>query len=212
MNGIEHLRYCIPCPARAVSVAHNAETAYFELPPGASHGIRLICKHPDCAKKQSRRPRFRYCAYCHSAVSYKNFRLRHSHLSETNLAKAGVGPSNGSSPNIAPVLLLKNSQQLNQQEREWLDLLREHPASLGYKADATKQWIDAVQAVTPVAFHNWMANVLMLPIGIANGSTENTPMHSVRGTPFQGKAVIDPTEFVDESLTSTTSDGYFSDF
>lgn len=211
MNGIDRASFRIPCPARSVSINHDAETAYFEVPRGASHGIRLICRHPDCAKKQSKRPRFRYCAICHTAVSYKNFHLRHSHLGEQNSSKKGVDPSKGSSTKAPPALLTKTpTQKLSQQEREWLDLFREHPAHLGYSADDTKQWMDAVRAVTPAAFHSWMTNVLMLPINIEPGATETIPIRSAWGVPSQ-VGVKDASDLLDESVTSSTASGYFSE-
>lgn len=211
MNEIEETRFRIPCPARTVSMDHNAETAYFEIPQDASHGVRLICKHPDCAKKHSRRPRFRYCAFCHTAVSYQNFHLRHSHVGDRNPTQSELNPSKGSSTCISTDFSLEDSSQLNQQEREWLELLREHPAMQGYGADDTKQWMGAVQAVTPVSLHSWMTNVLMHPV-IEFGPTDNTPFYSAQDPFASDEDVNDLMELMDESVTSAISSGYFSDF
>jgi hypothetical protein len=48
----------IPCRARSLSQDHNNETAYFEIPRDAPHGLQLHCSHQECI--QSGR-RFRYC-------------------------------------------------------------------------------------------------------------------------------------------------------
>jgi hypothetical protein len=48
----------IPCRARSLSNNHNIDTAYFEIPYDAPHGLQLHCSHQECI--QSGR-RFRYC-------------------------------------------------------------------------------------------------------------------------------------------------------
>ena len=72
-------KHHLPCNARLVPPDHNEETAYFEISPDAKHGMPLTCCHPACARRQTKRPRFRYCAVCCSAVSSQNFYHRHSH-------------------------------------------------------------------------------------------------------------------------------------
>ena len=211
MDELKKTRLHIPCPARSVSLDHNAETAYFEVPVGTSHGVRLICRHPDCAKKKSKRPRFRYCAICNTAVSYKNFHLRHSHIGDPKASMQSFGclstPSTKDSSNIVSI----RSQQQNpsiaqrsQLETEWLELLHEHPTRMGYASEDTQLWIDAIRVVTPVAFQNWITSVLNLPAShIRAISAYKTPSPIVRGGEM---------EMADESVTSTTSSGYFSEF
>ena len=55
----ENCRRC-PCRARCMPKEHNAATAYFEIPPGAPHGLSLSCSMKKCSS-QSGGPRFRYC-------------------------------------------------------------------------------------------------------------------------------------------------------
>lgn len=48
----------VRCKARGLSKAHNIETAYFEIPKDAPHGMLLCCSHPEC---QVSARAFRYC-------------------------------------------------------------------------------------------------------------------------------------------------------
>jgi hypothetical protein len=48
----------IPCRARSLSQDHNSETAYFEIPNDAPHGLQLHCSHKECIRSGRR---FRYC-------------------------------------------------------------------------------------------------------------------------------------------------------
>mmetsp|Transcript_55065 Transcript_55065/g.81949 ORF Transcript_55065/g.81949 Transcript_55065/m.81949 type:complete len:264 (-) Transcript_55065:19-810(-) len=64
------------CKARSVPENHNAETAYFDIPPDIEHGCTLICSHPQCAASGRR---FRFCKFCDLPVAKRNFQRRHSH-------------------------------------------------------------------------------------------------------------------------------------
>lgn len=48
----------VRCKARGLSRAHNVDTAYFEIPKDAPHGMLLCCSHPEC---QVSARAFRYC-------------------------------------------------------------------------------------------------------------------------------------------------------
>jgi hypothetical protein len=48
----------IPCRARSLSDDHNSDTAYFEIPRDAPHGLQLHCSHEACIVSGRR---FRYC-------------------------------------------------------------------------------------------------------------------------------------------------------
>jgi hypothetical protein len=48
----------IPCRARSLSNQHNSETAFFDVPRDAPHGMLLNCSHEECIKSGRR---FRYC-------------------------------------------------------------------------------------------------------------------------------------------------------
>jgi hypothetical protein len=48
----------VACKARGLSKNHNSETAYFEVPPNAPHGMLLSCSHPECVASGRK---FRYC-------------------------------------------------------------------------------------------------------------------------------------------------------
>ena len=48
----------IPCRARSLSIQHNGESAYFEVPHDAPHGMQLNCSHEECINSGRR---FRYC-------------------------------------------------------------------------------------------------------------------------------------------------------
>jgi hypothetical protein len=48
----------IPCRARSLSENHNNDTAYFEIPRNAPHGMPLQCSHEECMLSGRR---FRYC-------------------------------------------------------------------------------------------------------------------------------------------------------
>lgn len=48
----------VPCKARGLSINHNQETAFLEIPENATHGMLLCCSHPDCARSGRR---FRFC-------------------------------------------------------------------------------------------------------------------------------------------------------
>ena len=63
-----------PCKARNTPIDHDEETAYFEIPSNAEHGLLLRCSHPSCNVV-----RFRYCAHCHKPVAKRNFPKRHGH-------------------------------------------------------------------------------------------------------------------------------------
>jgi hypothetical protein len=54
----EGSHFRIPCRARSLSKHHNSETAYFDIPLHAPHGMQLACSLTECI--QSGR-RFRYC-------------------------------------------------------------------------------------------------------------------------------------------------------
>lgn len=50
----------IPCKARGMSSAsHNMDTAFFDVPLDAPHGMLLCCSHPECADSGRR---FRFCS------------------------------------------------------------------------------------------------------------------------------------------------------
>jgi hypothetical protein len=55
----------IPCRARSLSNKHNSETAFFDIPRDAPHGMLLNCSHEECIKSGRR---FRYCKGKHFAV------------------------------------------------------------------------------------------------------------------------------------------------
>jgi hypothetical protein len=46
------------CQARGLSQDHNANTAFFDIPVIAPHGLLLACSNTECALSQRR---FRYC-------------------------------------------------------------------------------------------------------------------------------------------------------
>ena len=48
----------IPCRARSLSIQHNGESAYFDVPRDAPHGMPLNCSHEECINSGRR---FRYC-------------------------------------------------------------------------------------------------------------------------------------------------------
>lgn len=48
----------VQCRARGLSNTHNVDTAYFEIPHNAPHGLLLCCTHPEC---QASGRKFRYC-------------------------------------------------------------------------------------------------------------------------------------------------------
>ena len=48
----------VVCKARGLSKKHNADTAYFEIPANAPHGLLLSCSHPECMASGRK---FRYC-------------------------------------------------------------------------------------------------------------------------------------------------------
>jgi hypothetical protein len=48
----------VVCKARGLSRQHNPDTAFFEIPPNAPHGMLLTCSQEEC--KESGR-KFRYC-------------------------------------------------------------------------------------------------------------------------------------------------------
>jgi hypothetical protein len=48
----------VVCNARGLSKDHNCDTAFFEIPPDAPHGLLLICSHQECIRAGVR---FRYC-------------------------------------------------------------------------------------------------------------------------------------------------------
>ena len=52
------LSHRIPCKARGVSKKHRAETAFFDVPEDAPHGLLLCCSSDECANSSRR---FRYC-------------------------------------------------------------------------------------------------------------------------------------------------------
>lgn len=48
----------VRCKARGMSESHNSDTAYFEIPANAPHGLLLCCTHPEC---QASNRKFRFC-------------------------------------------------------------------------------------------------------------------------------------------------------
>ena len=66
----------IACKARGLPDSHNADTAYFLVPPNAKHGLLLQCSHPVCAASKRK---FRFCAVCGRAASERNFIRLHGH-------------------------------------------------------------------------------------------------------------------------------------
>lgn len=48
----------IPCRARGMSTKHNIDTAFFDVPSDAPHGMLLSCSHPECVASGKR---FRFC-------------------------------------------------------------------------------------------------------------------------------------------------------
>ena len=48
----------VVCNARGLSKDHNCDTAFFEIPHNAPHGLLLICSHQECIRAGVR---FRYC-------------------------------------------------------------------------------------------------------------------------------------------------------
>lgn len=48
----------ISCKARGMSAKHNSDTAFFDVPVDAPHGMLLSCSHAECAGSGKR---FRYC-------------------------------------------------------------------------------------------------------------------------------------------------------
>jgi hypothetical protein len=48
----------VPCRARSLSETHNNDTAYFDIPRNAPHGMQLQCSHDECVLSGRR---FRYC-------------------------------------------------------------------------------------------------------------------------------------------------------
>jgi hypothetical protein len=57
-SGDRNVRRRVVCSARGLSKDHNCDTAFFEIPSDAPHGLLLICSHPKCI---SAGVRFRYC-------------------------------------------------------------------------------------------------------------------------------------------------------
>lgn len=66
----------IVCNARGLSKDHNCDTAFFEIPPDAPHGLLLICSHQECIRAGVR---FRYCKVCAMPAARRNFFIRHGH-------------------------------------------------------------------------------------------------------------------------------------
>jgi hypothetical protein len=60
------------------------QTACFEVPTNATHGMHLLCSYPAC---RSTGVKFRYCLFCKKPVTKQNFRSRHLHA---ELDTAGV--------------------------------------------------------------------------------------------------------------------------
>jgi hypothetical protein len=58
----------IPCRARSLSHRHNCDTAYFQIPWNAPHGLQVQCSQEECI--QSGR-RFRYCKGKHQDLNHK---------------------------------------------------------------------------------------------------------------------------------------------
>jgi hypothetical protein len=66
------------------------QTACFELPTSATHGMHLLCSYPTC---RSAGVKFRYCLFCKKPVTKQNFRSRHLHA---ELDTAGVESASSS--------------------------------------------------------------------------------------------------------------------
>lgn len=66
----------IPCKARGLSNKHNSDTAFFDIPVDAPHGLLLSCSHHECVESGRR---FRYCKVCELPVAKRNFPKRHGH-------------------------------------------------------------------------------------------------------------------------------------
>jgi len=69
----------IYCKARGMPFDHvdgNAILTFCGNCDGKIHGAEMECSYPGC---RSQGPKFRYCGFCKSAVSKRNFRKRHAH-------------------------------------------------------------------------------------------------------------------------------------
>jgi hypothetical protein len=54
----DNLKRRVLCQARGLSQGHNTNTAFFDIPVNAPHGLLLACSNKECATSQRR---FRYC-------------------------------------------------------------------------------------------------------------------------------------------------------
>jgi hypothetical protein len=90
-NGFDFVRQ--PCKARGVEIKpgdnpHVARfLAYIDIPVGTEHGTILCCSHSVCAGSGRR---FRYCAYCKTAVAKRNFNVRHTHDEEVKQSRTSA--------------------------------------------------------------------------------------------------------------------------
>lgn len=86
---------CVPCKARGIQGNHTSQTAYFDIPLDAEHGMLLVCSHPECSGSGRR---FRYCAVCGLPVAKRNFSKRHGHgliVPKTSRSSGITSSSNG---------------------------------------------------------------------------------------------------------------------
>mmetsp|Transcript_18447 Transcript_18447/g.31490 ORF Transcript_18447/g.31490 Transcript_18447/m.31490 type:complete len:287 (-) Transcript_18447:530-1390(-) len=157
----------VACRARNMPPDHDEDSAYFEIPIDAPHGILLGCSHPSCGNDKKR---FRYCVVCQIPVSKRNFAKRHSHglpmgstmgskptglestTSVVNIPSRSLGTDLGCNDCLSTdeesrcveevSSASSTSQPLTEQERRWLQLLYNCP-----KVDSVqdfKQWIQHI--------------------------------------------------------------------
>lgn len=106
----------IPCRARSLSIQHNGESAYFDVPHDAPHGMPLNCSHEECINSGRR---FRYCngkSPRHSVPSHWDLILRGKISHDLHLQSANCQSRRGTLSNDTATAW---STQPRSCERRW---------------------------------------------------------------------------------------------
>jgi len=171
--------------------SHDEDTAYFDIPFNAEHGMLLACSHPACS---GTRKRFRYCAVCEVPVSKRNFIKRHSHdpmlLMNPKNRPTGPQASSDSEPEDSPMStsavvgcndqeddLVKNASTAASSEDSTDDDVdnKSSPCCLIMK-EREKRWMSLLHTCPPVgdasAMDSWVSQV----VNMARSKKEESPV------------------------------------
>mmetsp|Transcript_169 Transcript_169/g.420 ORF Transcript_169/g.420 Transcript_169/m.420 type:complete len:308 (-) Transcript_169:94-1017(-) len=212
----------VACKARNMPNSHYEDTAYFDIPFNAKHGMLLACSHPACSGGGTRR-RFRYCAVCHVPVSKRNFVKRHSHgmLTDRTVLPSAVSLSSSDSepeetnqvtpdPNTTPPAPPAETPTKPSPELAVPDPIETQSEPV--PTEREKQWLSLLHTCPPdadvSAMDAWMRQV----ISVARPKETSTQLSPVTdSTVAQVEEPPDAAEVSDsEGSDSTTPEDYLS--